>query len=403
MTPTRILAWLLITICICLLLLYIYNTSSLEGFDQQTKTKTNTKTKTAPKSRFIFAGYNPLYDLIASQALIKHLDSRGLANALTNTDTNTNTKTNTNKNTKNNTAKLKFRDIPRLHLYWLNTQPDTIHIFMTSMRKPQTIIDLIEGSISPATNISLNIQSQDSNIELPSTMTKEATELGDRLRNAPPIMIDMRPSKKQREQMRSYVGLFVDRGIMPIGDIRLTEVDSSYLDLDTIFATALDSEDRAVIPEIYIRDPARRSFVDLLRQMDAMRVNIITPNTITKAKQLAQKAAQQDLERTIYRILFDNPNSPPISNNRIINFRMRTITDMVTGTMIALVYFRLADDDTEVSRQQLLQHLVSLDIASEIPAPDNPYFPDYVITMPIHHYQQVQIIIKATERGWEAS
>jgi hypothetical protein len=381
-----------------LLAIYTYNTSSLEGFSQDQ----SYKTKTAPKSRFIFAGYNPLYDLIASQALIKHLDTRGLAAGLSTTNTNINTNTNTKKAGKD-TTRLQFRDIPRLHLYWLNNQPHTIHVFMTSMRKPQPIIDLVEGSISAATNAALDQQSSDNNMELPSTMEKEAKELGDRLRKAPPATINMRPSKKQREQMISYIKLFMDREIMPIGDIRLTEADSSYLELDSIFASASNPEDDMVIPEIYIRDLSRRTYVDLLRQTEAMRVNIITPDTITEAKELAQKAAEQDLERTIYRVLFENPDSPPISKNRVINFKLRTITDIVTGSLIALVYFRLADDDTEVTRQQLFNHLVSLDIAKEVSAPDNPHFPDYLITMPIHHYQQVQVIIKATERGWEAS
>ena len=236
------------------------------------------------------------------------------------------------------------------------------------------------------------------------TMGPEAEEIGNRIRKVPPVVLNLRPTKTQKNTMKNYIRLYVDKSLMPLADIMLTDVDSEYFDLESIMGQAPDTDDKSILPEIYIKDSTRYTFVDLFQlDGDGIPVNIITPATLTEAKQLAQQAAYQDLESIIYTTLFDNPNAPPVSKNRIINYKMRSLTDDVVGGTIALVYFRLASDDTETTRQQLLDHLVSINVAQDIPSNDNPHFPDYLITLPIHDYQQVRVVIKSTERGWDAS
>lgn len=380
-TPSRVLAVCIIALCLFLLSRHVYVNSRLEGFKQHSKHNKNS----APRSRFIFAGYNPLYDLVATQALLKHLD-----------------RLSSQKSTNTKPLGLKFRDVPRLYIYRLRSAPDTIHIFISALRKPQPLINLVENPSSASTATQKAIDQQ---LDAPilESMSQEAAKLGHMLTKNPPVVLDMSPSAKQREQMRAYFRFFLDTGVAPLADIKLTEPDAAYLDLDPILAAAPNPEDSSIMPDIYMRDPSRQTFTGLFQSDDALKVNIITPNALTEAKKLASKAAMEDMISTIRRALFQNQNAPAISPSRVVIFKHKIITT-VDGLTQVIIYFRLADDEMEASQKQLLDHLDRLGLAIPIQTEDNPHYPDYLLPkVPVHDYQQIQVLIRSTERGWDAS
>lgn len=381
---TRMLAIVLICICVILIARYTCQYNNLEGFQE----------KLQSQSRFIFAGYNPLYDFIITQRLLQYLGTTSSVDSPT--------------------KQLRFRDIPRLFVYQLHGSPDTLHIFITQLRKPQPLIEMVEASsmingdttarvsVSRATEAALN---RNMDTPLPGIMSKEANMVGQMLTRRPPVTLNMVPTKREHELMRTYVKFFVEEGMMPLSDIMITDVDSKYLNLEPIISTAPNPEDTNVIPEIYTRDPERKTYTDLFThdKDEPFNVNIITPNKLTEAKQLATKAAEEDIISTIKRILFDNPAAGIISKGRLVLFRHKIIST-ITGATVVIIYFRLADDTTELSQSQLIQQFVNLGIAEEAETEENPYYPDYILPIvPIHDYQQVQVIIKSTERAWEAS
>lgn len=382
-SPNRILAIVVISICLFLLSRYIYQHSYLEGFQQHKKHSRHS----APRSRFIFAGYNPLYDLVATQALLKHLDTVQ-PDISTIQDASS--------------TSLKFRDVPRLYIYRLRSAPDTLHVFISKLRKPQPLIDLVErpATGSPATEAAIK---QELDAPLLESMSDEAARFGQMLAKQPPVVLNMAPSSKQREQMRAYFRFFLDRQIQPLADIKLTELDAAYLDLDPILATAPNPEDSDSIPAIHMRDPSRQVFTGLFQEDEPLRVNIVTPNVLTEAKKLAARAAIEDTVSTIRRALFQNPDAPAISPSRVTIFRHK-IQTTVNGLMQVVIYFRLADDDMEASQSQLLNQLERLGVAEAVQTTDNPHYPDYVLPrVPVHDYQQVQVLIRSTERGWDAA
>mgnify|MGYP003682081549 FL=1 len=102
------------------------------------------KENETPKIKFIYSGYNEIYDYVISKSIYHQLHQLESKNK---------SKKKTSEDKDNNPPKqlFHFENIPKLYVYVLEEQPTKIHIVFTKLKKSQNLIDLFNKTLKQET------------------------------------------------------------------------------------------------------------------------------------------------------------------------------------------------------------------------------------------------------------
>ena len=87
------------------------------------------KVDETPKVKFIYSGYNEIYDYVISKSIYETLHKLEINNM------------------KKKKSLFAFENIPKLYVYVLKNQPTKIHIVFTNMKKSRNLIDLFNNNL----------------------------------------------------------------------------------------------------------------------------------------------------------------------------------------------------------------------------------------------------------------
>lgn len=93
-----------------------------------------------PRIKFIYSGYNEIYDYVISKSIYQTLHELEK----------------TNKNKRKQKELFSFESIPKLYVYVLEEQPSKIHIVLTKLKKSDNLINLFNKTLSQENVINQN-------------------------------------------------------------------------------------------------------------------------------------------------------------------------------------------------------------------------------------------------------
>ena len=110
------------------------------------------KVNETPKIKFIYSGYNEIYDYVISKSIYHQLHQLESKNKSKNKN-KSKKKNKIIEDKDNNLHKqlFHFENIPKLYVYVLEEQPTKIHIVFTKLKKSQNLIDLFNKTLKQET------------------------------------------------------------------------------------------------------------------------------------------------------------------------------------------------------------------------------------------------------------
>lgn len=110
------------------------------------------KENETPKIKFIYSGYNEIYDYVISKSIYHQLHQLESKNKRKNNNkSKNNNKIIEDKDNKPHKQLFHFENIPKLYVYVLEEQPTKIHIVFTKLKKSRNLIDLFNKTLKQDT------------------------------------------------------------------------------------------------------------------------------------------------------------------------------------------------------------------------------------------------------------
>lgn len=421
----------------------------LEGFQTETTQQTDIPNKKEPAQqpdvKFRLAGYIPFLDLVISRALHNKLRT---------------TIESTYKMTpiaSDQTAQLKNRaameadlakvpssaDIPRLYTYITRDEPGKLHILVSGIKKSEVLAKVLRQDkeaqrITEAKQGDSPVREFDSVYNETEFSTSAAdpqtvARLTDLLKRYPIGALDLHLSTNVKEALAVYNSAASGTSV-PLEYLRVNSAELRMLgmdpDSDTSYQQPMSPLANLVAGNEIQPSGSKAALqatpipkLSLSNLFDTWPVNfIVSPER--KAEFIA--ADEAAIKSVVMSTLIDNPNSGiHINPNRIQVYKQRVVSDGVVN-----VYLQVGDQAGEVPFQDVLakvaanaipipRDLLTLQSAeteqlAENPketgqeteaktegagsTPTNPPVIDFALTVPIHDFQRLKIIVKKLEK-----
>lgn len=302
-----------------------------------------------PRIRFIYSGYNEIYDYIISKSIYQTLHD--LEKSI---------------NTKKNSKKLfSFESIPKLYVYVLEDQPSKIHIVFTKLKKSSNLINLFNKTLKQENikNEKHNILEKQSSIDDNNIIVEDTTssELNNEINiikdllikhNLTNVIYDLEESRDDIKQLivllNNIDNNILDNLMLLPKDNKILNINEGIVKNESIIKTL--THDKNYLDSYNKINTGSKSF-----KHNFSNVLLGTSNFIFDEEKKEYLYHQESLttKQEIINYLFQNNSlGIVISLDRIYTFEMNEL-----NSNLIEIYFKISDKKGELSSKEILNKL----------------------------------------------
>lgn len=311
-----------------------------------------------PKIKFIYSGYNEIYDYVISKSIYHQLHQLESKNK---------SKNKTNEHKDNNRLKqlFQFENIPKLYVYVLEEQPTKIHIVFTKLKKSKNLIDLFNKTLKQETvepqqnkinNKTQSSNNRDNNDIVNNTNNNDIQIIKDLItkHNLTKVIYDL---EEGEEDIKELIRLLSN-----VGDNMLNNF-IFYPEDNKILETSHNINDNEYLVKTlkydtnYLNNYSERNKMNTKFQHKFTNVLLGDSNFIFDDDKRQYLFNQEDLtnKQDITNFLFQNNNLGIfISLDRIEKFEMNEL-----NSNLVEIYFKINNKKGELSGQEIRDKLSS--------------------------------------------